>query len=281
MPTCNYVFLIVNYNSSYETNQFIRHVNQLDLKFSYSFVVVDNYYSDSQLEALKSYVCLYDNVDLLESKTNSGYACGNNIGLKYIFEKKIGDVVYVCNNDIEFKDPSFFYELNNGLATYDFVSARMEIASVTQNLDFRKKELLDDIASFIPKKLKVAQVSRKNASAGKWIHADWLNGSFFSGNISSFADIDYFDERTFLYCEERILGARAVSFNKSMAVHSELTYKHTEGAITTTSFNRFYLMEYLCDSRQVFYKYYTSGYKKILGTLFHKFVGSIFRVLKI
>jgi len=281
----NVSFLILNYNSYEMTINYIKHVMSLQLNCKSSFVIVDNFSSNEQLNKLSEAIVGMNDVNLIENPKNEGYAKGNNLGLRYIYNQNKDEIVFVCNNDIHFFSPdliNLFIEKHKKERNV-FLGARMTVNSIVQNSNFRFNSFYQDMLTFFPRAIinRLPSVATKGKVEfhDKWLEVDWLNGSFFSGCISSFKSIDYFDEDTFLYCEERILGKRCKEQKIKLLLNTTETYGHLEGASTKRAFNSYKLAAILCESRGVFYLKYTSGLKKFFGLCFHRLLFIIFSVL--
>ena len=66
---------------------------------SFDLVIVDNASSDGTVEYIKDFAKTHNNLTLIENHENSGYAGGNNIGLKFVKDKDY-EYVGLLNNDI-------------------------------------------------------------------------------------------------------------------------------------------------------------------------------------
>ncbi len=81
----------------------------------FNIVIVDNASNNHSVERLREYIknhSAYTNIKLIENKQNSGFAGGNNIGIKYALEKKAEWILVLNNDTIVEKD--FLVELIEG-----------------------------------------------------------------------------------------------------------------------------------------------------------------------
>lgn len=279
----NTYFLLVNYGCFKECLEFIKHIENLLGDNSLEFVIVNNFSSQIELDLILG-TQLERNINVIFSDVNLGYARGNNLGLKYIFEKDKEAVVFVSNSDIEFENKNLIHTLRDrAIEGNSFVSARMEIENVLQTSDFRFPTLLDDILYFVPNRIKsyfpIFKIFKPERESDLWTVSDWVNGSFFCGTINVFNQVGYFDEGTFLYCEERILGYRAKENGILCEIYERDTYSHTEGGVTKKFNSKFRLASRLCDSRVYYYKKYKTGFEKFLGSTFHNILSRIFKMV--
>lgn len=92
---CAFVgIVIVNWNGWKDTLRCIDSLSRLN-HARWKAIVVDNASSDESLEKLRP---LRDSIDLIESPTNTGWAGGNNIGIRHAFALGC-DYVWLLNND--------------------------------------------------------------------------------------------------------------------------------------------------------------------------------------
>lgn len=85
--------VLLNYNSIEHTRECIESLLELDYS-NFQILVVDNHSKDSVDDRLKA----YENVVLIKNKDNLGFACGNNVGIKYALDHG-ADYVLLLNND--------------------------------------------------------------------------------------------------------------------------------------------------------------------------------------
>ena len=90
--------IVVNYNRPKETIECLRSISNLEIKNSWQLrtIIVDN----SPEKILKGKIKEFSNVKLIETKQNTGFAGGNNIGIKYALKNQT-DFVMLLNNDTE------------------------------------------------------------------------------------------------------------------------------------------------------------------------------------
>ncbi len=90
------VFIIIlNWNGLNETIECLESVLKVDYK-NYKIVVVDNGSKDAEGKVLQT---KYPNINILENKTNLGYAEGNNVGMKYALKYNPSYILFL-NNDV-------------------------------------------------------------------------------------------------------------------------------------------------------------------------------------
>ncbi|MGX9367330.1 glycosyltransferase family 2 protein [Desulfoplanes sp. PS50] len=242
--------VILNYNDAVTTMSLVSSIK--NYRSLNHIVIVDNCSTDqsyTQLIALKS-----EKIDVIKSDKNGGYSYGNNYGIKFIITNYEVDIFFIANPDVLFEEKIIFeiieqfektsYAMLSGVMCYpngnvvtypigvihsyfdDIVSCFMAISS------FRKRY-----------KMPVVDYS-KNI-----IDVDILLGSFFAIRASVIKTIGCFDEGTFLYCEERILGRRLQDNGYKIGLIPHVTYLHAHGSSTGNNCNALKTRKMLFDSR--------------------------------
>lgn len=106
IPNDSKVFIIVlNYNGGEFTRNCLKSLEKVDYA-NLEILVVDNGSKDDSVAMVKNN---FPKVVVLENKENSGFAGGNNIGIKHALENK-ADYVLLLNQDTEV-EPDFLKKL--------------------------------------------------------------------------------------------------------------------------------------------------------------------------
>ena len=105
---------------------------KLDL---WQVIVVDNASSDGSVEVVKS---KYPQVELVENKTNLGFAAGNNVGIKYALEND-ADYIGILNNDT-LVDENFIEELINVLEKDGNIGVAVPKIYFAKGFEFHKNK---------------------------------------------------------------------------------------------------------------------------------------------
>ena len=221
------VALILNYNSS---NLTISCVDQLlMLSKELKILIVDNHSTDQSCQSIISKYVNINQVVVIQTPKNLGYAKGNNYGLCYIRKEWI-DVKYVMllNPDIIVKEREIILNIKNFLNENDAYS----IAS-TQIIFNNAWRGFKDFAWKLPTKKqlmwagtffgKVLLKEINNCYSEIYLNnniadVDAVPGCFFVAKIKDLETVGDFDDRTFLYFEETILASKLKNINKKEAV---------------------------------------------------------------
>ena len=193
-------------------------------------LIVDNCSPDDSWERLQT--AAGGKLSVLRSKKNGGYSYGNNLGVRCLAEKGC-DVIAIANPDVSVSGEDLLL-LAEALAdpAYAVVSG-MEYdknAHPTRPILWSLKTYRDDIRSCFP------LISRLLTSRGKEEAlpapslkpqpAEILRGSFLVCRTADFLNAGGFDEKVFLYCEERILAKRIEQTGKRLGFVSAASYIH-------------------------------------------------------
>ncbi len=202
------VLIVLNYNDFKTTEEFVQYA--LHLSSVNKIIIVDNCSTDnsfSNLEKLKS-----SKVDVISTKSNSGYAAGNNYGSFYAIKKYQPSHLLIANPDTILND-KLINEMKLVFSSREhvgIVSGKMRCNPGKKLPIAWKRPRYRDcvLENFIILK---SIIGEKNRYCEQYFHeniveVEALPGSFFMISSHTFNDIGGFDEDTFLYYEENILS---------------------------------------------------------------------------
>ena len=89
--------IIVNYNSFHHTQECVKSLLKIDYS-NFDIWIVDNGSNKQDRDDLTS-LAVYEKVNLVFSSVNSGFAGGNNIGIKKVLDTKRPDFFLLLNED--------------------------------------------------------------------------------------------------------------------------------------------------------------------------------------
>lgn len=94
----------------------------------------------------------------------------------------------------------------------------------------------------------------------EYLEVEALPGCFFAARMSVFEDVGYFDEGTFLYCEEDILAKKCKAKNYKLAYLPNVSYVHAHASSTAKTLGLYHSQKHLHRS-QLYYarKYLNAG----------------------
>ncbi len=215
------IIIVLNYNDWEETTRFC---NMISAFSSIDMVlIVDNKSTDDSVEKLKPLVS--DRVILLVAEDNKGYSAGNNVGLRYILEHGIKGNIIISNPDIYFNNTNIvriLEPLNDnsiGVST-GLITMRGNIIS---NFAWRVPSYWDSAIDLFVLLYKIRRilglsVYHRYPKGEDKIYCNCVSGCFFCFTTETLQQLGLFDERTFLFGEENILGFKLRQIGKRACV---------------------------------------------------------------
>lgn len=234
--------VILNYNSSADCRKCIGYLKQQQ-GVEQEIVVVDNCSCEDDRKAVET-LCKEQGCTFIANNENRGYNAGNNVGLRYAAEKGY-EFALIANPDMEFPQTGYLTTLLAKMREdEDIMVCGSDIITplgVHQNPKKRGYDNLSDYFSWITD---ILGANKKKNDNPEWIedpavskYCRCLNGCCFLIRMNFIERIGFFDENTFLYGEEPILGAQVEENGKKMyytaktfAVHAHM--KSKEGSST-------------------------------------------------
>lgn len=234
--------IILNYNSSTDCRKCIGYL-KAQQSVETEIIVVDNCSRNEEREAVET-LCKEQGCTFIANGENRGYNAGNNVGLRYAAEKGY-EFALIANPDMEFPQTDYLATLIAQMQTDDdIVVCGSDIVTpegVHQNPKKRSNDSLKGYFGWIKEFLTRKKKQNDNP---EWIedpavskYCRCLNGCCFLIRMNFIKRIGFFDENTFLYGEEPILGSQVEENGKKMfyaadtfAVHAHL--KSKEGSTT-------------------------------------------------
>lgn len=196
--------VILNYNDYKTTSNLLNKIK--DYNHLNNIVVVDNNSTDNSYNKLIKYK--NKNIDIINTKNNKGYSYGNNIGIKYLIDNYKSDYIIISNPDVSFEDNDI-KELVNKLDNNKNISVIgpkiHEFNRVTRG--WKLPTYIDEILKIMCLDNKYKHDKYEDTYYNSDLsEVDVVSGCFFIIRSNIIKKINYFDEGTFLYYEENILG---------------------------------------------------------------------------
>ncbi len=226
--------VILNYNSYDLTLDLVNKIvnyNELD-----EICVVDNNSNDNFDGVFKN-----KKVKYIKNNINSGYAAGNNIGLRYLVEKKKCDILFIANPDVYFENKTVKCikdELIKNKELYVLSCVNIEPGNRFTMRYFNFPTFIGTILNcfFLTRKLnklKTEKTQLKRINHGdKLIYVDAVPGSFFA-------------------IKELILGRQAYNLRCDVGILTTCQYNHNHKRKSFQSIKEFNLNN---DSLLIYYK---------------------------
>lgn len=227
--------IILNYNTPRETDNCITSIRE-NTKSVYRIYLVDNKSSDECRNDLVDRYSKSDDVKLILSDSNLGYSGGNNLGTVEAI-KDGAERLLIVNSDVVF---------NNDVATILESCIKKDVAIAgpqVRRSDETNGQLMMHTYSFKyavadrqPFAWLASHLGIRNAyiSAGDkdLIFDGMVSGCCFMADSAITEEGKLFDDNTFLYSEERIMGLRLKKRHLKVEYCPEAKIHHLEGKST-------------------------------------------------
>jgi len=232
------VALILNYKAATETiscaESMLAHCVTLD-----HVVIIDNDSQDGSAIALQQWLeeKQYSNVTLLNNPENSGYAGGNNYGLRWAMENLQPTYFWVVNNDT-YVDSDAFSPLLDALRQDD----RQFVGSLVLSADTGRLECYGGgkLYPILGKARLLGKDQSIEAMQQGLPHSpDYLMGCSLAFSAALTKEIGLMDEKYFMYFEEVDWQYRARDFGVSIKVVPASRLYHY-GSLSLGSRSAFY-----------------------------------------
>lgn len=282
--------VILNYNSSELTKMCHNHLRALSKKIK--IVIVDNMSVDDSAKKLKN-IDESDNTFLILNSSNTGYASGNNVGIRYIMESQFDvDTICIMNPDIiveKLNDLECLYKAlweDDSLAVITAQTIYNNI--IRQPNDFGWKKLTRSHLIFggtiIGKIVKSnLRYNRLTLNPNGIAYVDIVQGCFFMAKKVVLSKVGLFDEGTFLYEEEAILGKKIsdAGFREGVlpTVYIYHNHKEKESSLIKKS-SKLFDMKCFYDSRKYYIRKFSSE-SKLFVTLSCAFLNIDYGIKKV
>jgi hypothetical protein len=251
--------IVLNYNDYDNTYKLVSEL--IDYSCVDYIIVVDNKSTDESAFKLKN--DFKDSIVLLMSDSNRGYAAGNNLGLKYAHDELHCAFAFVANPDIRVSErtiATIIQELDN--CEYSILAPIMKDA-MGNEVKLKAGKVRSYGYELMNTLFLIRQIQNKINCSCHWnykkriVDVDYVWGSFFGAKLEDLASVDYFDEGTFLYYEEMILGRKLC--NKKIGVMNNLYFSHYHSVTIKRNVSRINSWKINLDSK----KYYCKNILKI------------------
>lgn len=246
--------VILNYNDSENTILLLEDIKKF--KVLDAIIIVDNKSTDDSLKVLKKYETKH--IKVVAAKENRGYAAGNNVGIRYLLKHYDIDNIIISNPDIIVREEDIIALVKD--------LERKDIALIAPNIKEPKgisrgwhlptflSELVANIPYFHYLEQKILGYD-DNAYQTKLTEVEVVKGCFFIIRKEAFLKINLFDEHTFLYYEEAIIGKKLKELGLKTYVDNEVVVIHALSQSVDKSINRIQKLKIIKESQYYYEKY--------------------------
>jgi len=193
--------------------------------FNYEIVLVDNGSPDDSIKIFNQEYKNNKLIKILNTKSNLGYAGGNNFGIDYSLKNNF-DFVVLLNNDV-LVDPNFLDELLKESANYDILGPKIYFApGFEYHKDRYQKKDLGKVIWSMGGQMDWDNIYGSNISIDEVDHGqfkkiinkiDFISGCCLMASRQVFQKIGKLDENYFMYLEDVDFCQRAKNAGFKMA----------------------------------------------------------------
>lgn len=215
-------------------------------------------------------------LSFIVSKTNDGYAQGNNKGLKLAYQDKDIKNILILNNDILFIEDiipqlNFDLETLNGAAIVSPILYKKNMQGIDYTCSRKALTLCQRFLLYMllfKDFFNIISTIRNNNNLlfnktlplrNKIIEIELPSGSCMLFDKDFFKSINSFDPNTFLYCEEDILYTKIRNKQKKNYLDTSLKCIHLGAATTTTEATSDFTLKCSIESNHYYLTHYTKA----------------------
>lgn len=241
--------VIVNWNTRDYLKRCLETVLASVGDFSYQVVVVDNASTDGSAEMVRQ---LFPDVLVIESKSNDGYSCANNLGLRALGFSEVEAVTpdapryaLLLNPDTEVPPDALFKMVQ-------FMDARPEVGAAGPKLILEDGSLdlacrrsfptpvvslyrFSGLSRLFPHSPRFGRYNMTFVDPDQEIEVDSVVGAYMQVRREAIAAVGLLDETFFMYGEDLDWAYRIKKAGWKVFYHPQVTVKHIKRAASRKS----------------------------------------------
>ncbi len=246
--------VILNYNDSENTILMLEDIKKF--KNLDAIIVVDNHSTDNSVQKLKAYE--NKKIKIVVADENRGYGAGNNIGINYLLKNYEIDNIIISNPDIIVKEE----DIDKLVANLKNKEVAVIAPTIQEPLGISRgwklptfqSEIVANIPFFHFLENKILSYKEEEYQT-HLTQVDVVKGCFFIIKKDIFKKIHFFDENTFLYYEEIIIGKKLKDLGYKTYIDNDVTIIHALSQSVDKSINRINKFKILKESQYYYEKY--------------------------
>jgi GT2 family glycosyltransferase len=249
------VAIVLNWNSAEETAECIRSL----LSSSYDnllVVIVDNASTDNSVEYLTA---AFPSIRILTNNVNTGYAGGNNLGVKWALNIN-AEYILILNNDV-------IVDINLVSTLIDKIKINSKIGVITGKVYYKdnQKRIYSGAGKFV--RWRCSGVNRgaiidRMSLKEKDCDVDFLSGALFLTRVEVFRRVGLLDERYFMYFEDLDFSRKVLKQYSIIYTPQAISYHKSGGGTHWGNYSDIYLYYHtrnrfiVFEHENIFYKCY-------------------------
>ena len=233
-----YSIIIVNYKTPQLVTDCLQTIYAQNTSQDFEIIIVDNNSGDDSQRRIVSH---YPQVKWIQMDYNSGFARGNNAGIK----AAKGNVVLLLNSDTLIEEDAI-QQCYLRLTATDHIAAGVQLLNLDRSPQISGNFFMTGglnhlmtlpytgrVIRAIGLLLKVKKTNIANATST--VDVDWINGAFLMVRKSACDTAGLLDEDFFLYAEEIEWCSRLKKMGR-LCIYGDLHVVHLMGATTSKTF---------------------------------------------
>ena len=277
-PVCDYVVLILNYNTIEDAIAAADSVIKNAESDEYRICIADNASSNEKDRVTLGQISKKNTITFQLDK-NYGYAKGNMKALEQIRERFTPRYLVIMNPDILIKQKGTIEKMiaaveaapNYVIGAQPLVNNVMSGVPAEMQINIRRVPMdVSDVliyASAVQRKLHPKRLAYMNYVSERpykdKLYYEVPSGAFFLIKDEEFKKAGDFDVRTFMYCEEPILGYKLKEQGKQFVFVPSLCVDHFHGKSTGTYGQNFKVSDFTRTCLRDSWKLYLTEYLKV------------------
>lgn len=234
--------VILNYATYAETINLVEELQGQTIASELQIVVVDNHSPNESFEKLKPLEREFQNIKVIQTSENLGYAKGNNFGIKHLEQNNPPKYIAILNNDVSLPLDCFekLVKRYEELDSVAVISPVMVDTDGNRQIPYKVNRFWDDIVSLsfvlrtiLPSGSKQKEIDNSGKCA---MQCEMIQGSFMFVGFDTFKKIGYFYPNTFLYAEERFIAYKVKELGLKNYLILDQTYIHAHQSPTISAF---------------------------------------------
>ena len=258
--------ILLNYNGEKDTIECLNSLKKIDYK-NYFIIIVDNHSNQESIETLRNSKSTFA-FQLLESKTNNGFAAGNNIGIRAALEQR-ADYIVLLNNDT--------------LVEKDFLSKLLKpfeedkdcgVTTSTIYYEENRKKIWCAGGEFNPRTFKVTLIGygkKRDCVTDKIKEITFATGCCMCIKREVFEQVGCLNEKYFMYEEDSEFCYRVIYAGWKLYYAPEAVIYHKISASTggkaekASALTQYYMVR----NKMIFIREYAKGFNKLRSYIYN------------
>lgn len=246
--------IILNYNSWEDTLKEAKLVREKAGIAWKDIIVIDNCSTNDSARKLEENAS--GQYVFLQTGENRGYASGNNVGLRYAYEKNY-KYAWIINNDILFDDERILDKLIYVFDKEDQVAVVNPDIYAPDGHMYNRDSVRPTFFDLTLGMLAYRKKGRVIEDRGGYGYVYRPQGCCMVVDLEKLCEIDYLDEHTFLYSEELILAERLLAKDYKCVCCTAAKVIHNHSQTVKRTLNKNGIRKFKIDS----YDYYLKQYR--------------------